>query len=84
METDEALSKATASGIIIPKDKQCEATVIELGPSCWADSIDGLPHATVGDRVLLGKYVGIGIQGKDGLTYRLINDLDVVATLEVA
>ena len=91
-ETDEVLKRAKDAGLEVVADKQmereqasqCEATVVAIGPSAWADTHDGIPQAQVGDRVLLGKYAGILVLGKDKKMYRLVWDLDLTAELEVA
>lgn len=78
----------TASGIVLAspgqlqRDEmaQTEATVIELGNTAYQDQV--FPWCKAGDRVIFAKYAGTISKGKDGLTYRLINDLDVKAILE--
>lgn len=54
--------------------------VIEVGAECF----DG--HSTVwcvaGDRIVFAKYSGLVYLGKDGKKYRIINDDNVVATLD--
>lgn len=40
------------------------------------------PAAKPGDRVAFAKYGGLQVEGKDGKTYRLMNDEDVTAVVE--
>jgi co-chaperonin GroES (HSP10) len=49
--------------------------VIEVGPEIngWAKN---------GDRIVFSKYAGLLYQGKDGKRYRIINDDNIVATLD--
>lgn len=35
-----------------------------------------------GDKVVIAKYAGVMIKGKDGVDYRIVNDKDVCAILE--
>ena len=49
--------------------------VIEMGDECntWC---------AVNDRVVHAKYAGLMYLGKDGVKYRVVNDDDIVATLD--
>jgi co-chaperonin GroES (HSP10) len=49
--------------------------VIEVGPECntWCKA---------GDRVVFAKYSGLMYLGKDNVQYRVVNDEDIVATLD--
>jgi chaperonin GroES len=40
------------------------------------------PFAKPGDRVAFAKYGGLQVTGKDGIAYRILNDVDVTAILE--
>jgi co-chaperonin GroES (HSP10) len=40
------------------------------------------PAAVPGQRVAFARYGGLQVTGKDGKTYRLMNDVDVTATVE--
>ena len=54
-----------------------------MGTTAYADQKD--PWCKVGDFITFGKYSGLiykGEETKDGKEYRVINDLDVVATHE--
>lgn len=81
------VERVTGGGIIIAdmladreEMSQVEARVIKLGGNAWKDQPE--PWAKEGQKVLIGKFSGMVRQGKDGRTYRLINDLDVVGTVE--
>ena len=58
--------------------------VIEMGQGCFLDMPYGdiNPWCKVGDRIVYAKYAGLLYQGKDGKRYRIINDDNVVATLD--
>ncbi len=58
---------------------QLRGTIVELGSTAWHDQ--PVPWAEVGDHIIFGKYSGLIYKGDDGLEYRIINDLDVVATV---
>jgi len=77
----------TAGGIHIPdtvidrkKYAEVHATVVAVGDNAFKDmQLSVTPKA--GDRVIIGKYTGDIIQGKDGKFYTLLNDLDIWATI---
>jgi chaperonin GroES len=79
---------ATESGIIISTGKETDreqmanttGEVIEIGEEAFWDS--KTPWCTVGDRVVFAKFAGLLYLGKDGQQYRLINDDNIVATLD--
>lgn len=82
------VEQKTASGIIVSSTSEHErlemaqmyAVVIAISPVAWSDQEE--PFAKVGDEIIFAKYAGHLFEGKDGVTYRLINDLDVKATLD--
>lgn len=81
----EELPEKTSFGLIIPEealDRQQMAhmygTVVEIGPWCWKDEPE--PRCSVGDRIIFAKYAGELFTGNDGITYRIMNARDVVAT----
>jgi co-chaperonin GroES (HSP10) len=82
------VEEKTASGIVVSvgtsKSReelaQVDGVVVAMGNTCYSDQPE--PWCAVGDKVIFGKYSGIVRDGKDGLRYRVINDLDVVATLD--
>lgn len=73
----------TASGIILSTISQNEreemgnttGEVIEMGSEAVA-------WCKAGDRVVFSKYAGLLYLGKDGKKYRIINDDNIVATLD--
>jgi co-chaperonin GroES (HSP10) len=84
----DAVEETTKSGIVVATGmtvmreelKQVDGVVVEMGTTCFNDQPE--PWCKVGDRIIFGKYSGIFREGNDGKTYRIINDLDVVATIE--
>ena len=77
------LEKTTASGIVLASANQAEreemanttGTIIAIGEDCF-------PWCKVGDRVIFGKFSGLLYVGKDGKKYRVVNDDNIVATLD--
>ncbi len=79
----------TAGGIILPdahKEREKFATqygtLIAVGENAWEEASARSPSFTKpqpGDRVVISKYGGVMLTGKDGGEYRLMNDEDVVA-----
>lgn len=77
------IEEKTSSGIIVTTSENREreqmanttGEVIAVGDECngWCKP---------GDRVVFGKYSGLLYLGKDEKTYRLVNDEDIVATLD--
>ena len=77
------VEEKTASGIIIStkensdREQMANTTgeVIEVGEGCngWCKA---------GDRIVHAKYAGLIYLGKDGVTYRIVNDEDIVAVLD--
>jgi co-chaperonin GroES (HSP10) len=56
------------------------AKVIEISPMAYYD--ESKRRCNVGDTVVIAKYAGFILKGKDGKVYRLIKDNDVVAKME--
>jgi co-chaperonin GroES (HSP10) len=67
-ETSEREQMANTTGIVIAMGEEC----FEKG-SRWCE---------VGDKVIFAKYAGLLYTGKDGVSYRLINDEDITAKLD--
>lgn len=74
-------------------DAQTSGTIVAIGPDAWKHyterTKDGItvrgfsqPFAEVGDKVMFAKFGGQKVWGKDGEQYRVINDVDVTATIE--
>jgi co-chaperonin GroES (HSP10) len=84
----EQVEKQSKGGIVFHDEAvkreemaQTKGVVVEVGPDCWLDQ-NTQEWAKVGDTIVFGRYAGVFYDGKDGKKYRLINDLDVVATLD--
>lgn len=88
----DTIEKKSAGGIILPdanidqkKAAQCKATLIEAGENAWEEAAArslNFIKPQPGARILISKYGGIEVEGKDGVKYRLMNDEDVTARLE--
>ena len=87
------VEEKTKGGIIVPqtqRDRDQHAvttgTLIAISPLAFGyeddEEINADWRPRVGDRIVYGKYLGSEIEGKDGETYRLINDRDISAVLE--
>ena len=76
-----------ASGLIKKTDTdheteelaQTEGVMVEISDMAFTDWKCRRPE--VGERVKFARYAGLMVEGKDGLTYRVIKDQDVVAIL---
>ena len=83
----EEIEKKSAGGIVfIEKTVVAEAnraqvcTVLEIGPDAWTDK--STDYCEVGDRVLVGQYVGKMHESPvDGKIYRFVSDLDIITPL---
>jgi chaperonin GroES len=83
----EAIEETTAGGIILTNESveqgamaQVFGTLVARGKDCWSDYQE--PFAEVGQRVMFAKYGGKVTMGKDGVTYRVMNDIDITATVD--
>lgn len=81
------IDKMTKGGIYIPETSrddhgraQTLGTVVAIGPFAW----DKYPRrwAQPGDRVLFAKYGGLHLKGKDGVSYRMLNDEQITAVVD--
>ena len=81
METTTESGIITSVGVTVERERlaQLRGTIVEIGISAWHDQPE--PWAKVGDHVIFGKYSGLIYEGDDKLEYRIINDLDIVATV---
>lgn len=77
--------RESAGGIIIPMttaEREDLASmfghVVAMGPTCYLTEPE--PRCAVGDYIIFAKYAGTIFKGDDGVSYRLINSTDVVAT----
>ena len=84
----EQVDEITDSGIVLMTASQKErealaqmyGLVVAMGNTCYNDQ--PAPWCKVGDRVSFAKYSGLLYTGLDEKEYRVINDLDIVATVE--
>jgi co-chaperonin GroES (HSP10) len=93
----EAAHKTTSGFQLLKTDQEMEkekyaqtkATVIAVGDMAWGEArYDaqrfGL-HAAfpeAGSRVVVGRYAGNNYDGRDGKTYTVVNDTEIIAFLE--
>ena len=59
---------------------QMAGVLIAVGADVWSDYSQ--PFADIGARVMHARHGGQPIIGKDGQQYRVMNDIDITATLE--
>lgn len=87
------VEEKTSGGIILPdqaveqqKYATVKGTLIAAGANAWSEArvMRGFTAPQPGDRVMIAKYGGVVVKGDDGVEYRVMNDEDVVATLEVS
>jgi chaperonin GroES len=83
----ETIEETTEGGIVIPKTElqrhemaQIAGILVDHGVDAWSDYAK--PFAEVGQRVLYQRHSGIQLTGKDGELYRMVNDTDIIATLD--
>lgn len=66
------------------KYAKVEATIVAVGENAWEEAA-GRAHGFVkpvpGDRVLIAKYGGVEVEGRDKRKYRVLNDTDIIARL---
>lgn len=82
----------SAGGILLP-DQHVEreewavdkGVLVAVGENAWSEAArnQGFAPPRVGDRVAFAKYAGRIMTGADGEKYRIMNDEDVIARLEV-
>lgn len=83
----EIVEKRSPGGLFLPEkaviaeeQRAVIATVLEIGPDAWSDK--STDFCEVGDRVLIGMYVGKFHESPvDGVTYRFVQDLDIISPL---
>jgi chaperonin GroES len=83
----EELEETTEGGIVLPmaelkrhEQAQMAGKLVATGVDAWSDYAQ--PFASIGDRVMYARHGGIPVNGKDGRPYRLMNDVDITATLD--
>jgi chaperonin GroES len=82
------VKEVSQGGIILTTEKSKEreqmanttGIVIAMGDQCYAD--EPTPWCKVGDKVIFAKYAGLLYLGKDGASYRMVNDKDITGTLD--
>lgn len=89
IQVEEIQESVTASGIVMVKevtDKENLASmfarVLAIGSEAWADK--SMDACDVGDKILIGRYVGTRIQKTDDVDVRVISDLDILGIVEYA
>ncbi len=86
VKLDEPETK-TASGIILAVDEKKErkaveyGTVVKVGPTAFLDYGRDPTILKEGDRISFARYSGKSIVDSDGTEYVLLNDNDVLVTL---
>lgn len=85
------VEEKTVGGIILPdqhKEREKYATIfgtlIAAGENAWEEAAarsDKFAKPQPGDRIVISKYGGVLLTGKDGREYRLMNDEDVIGRM---
>lgn len=85
-------AETKVGSIIIPdsitdqkKMAMCKGTLVAVGENAWEEAASrsaAFRRPAPGDRVMIAKYGGVEIKGRDGADYRLMNDEDVIGRLE--
>ena len=76
--------ETTKSGIVLPgqnKEKPQQAEVLAVGPGGVVDGKEVKMYVSVGDKVIASKYAGTQVK-IDGEEYTIVNQSDILATLE--
>jgi len=83
----DTIEEVTQGGIILIDESvqqgamaQVVGVLVAHGADCWSDYEE--PFAKIGERVMFAKYGGKVTLGKDGVQYRLMNDIDITATVD--
>ena len=83
----EEIDDLTAGGIAVPasvlkehQNASMSGTLVAYGDDAWDDRQS--MYAEIGDRVMFARHGGLKVMGMDGLDYRIMNDLDITATLD--
>lgn len=82
----------TKGGIILPDETkerdqfaQMQGVLVAISPLAFtyanADDWAGAEKPKPGDKVLFAKFAGAAVKGKDGESYRIVNDKDISAVL---
>lgn len=85
----ETFEEYTKGGIFIPDESRerdemghLKADLIAVGSQAFEDIENPDMRPVAGMKVSIARYSGYLITGKDGASYRIINDTDVVAVLD--
>lgn len=86
-EADETYRRAKAAGIHLELDKREQkaveyGTVVQVGPTAFKDYGASPDILKAGDRVSLTRYAGKSIVDSDNTEYVILNDSDVLCTIE--
>ena len=76
--------ETTKSGIVLPgqaQEKPQQAEVVAVGPGGVVDGKEVKMYVSVGDKVIASKYAGTQVK-IDGEEYTIVNQSDILATLE--
>ena len=83
----EEIDGLTAGGIAVPdsvlkehQNASMAGILVAHGADAWNDY--QMPFARLGQRVMFARHGGVKIEGMDGLDYRIMNDVDITATLD--
>ena len=84
------VEQKTSGGIILPETTQDKEQVAQMKGKIEAVSPFAFDYADwgdiskpkAGDTVIMARYSGITVKGKDGKDYRLINDKDIAAKIK--
>lgn len=76
-------------------DGQTSGTLIAVGLDAWTHFVErdqaeylytkrgySKPFAEPGDKIMFAKYGGQRVWGKDGVEYRILNDVDITAKID--
>ena len=80
----ETYEEKTKSGIILSsaaQEKPQFASVVAVGPGGVVDGKEVKMYVSVGDKVIASKYAGTQVK-IDGEEYTIVNQSDILATLE--
>ena len=87
-----AVETKTAGGILIPDETKERKGYAEMEGRIVASSPLAFTYVTEaewdghkpkpGDKVLVAKYAGVRVKGRDGKEYALVKDKDICATIE--
>ena len=82
------ITKVSKGGIILGSDENTEreqmanttGVIVAMGDECFKSTHSR--WCEVGDKVTFAKYAGLLYTGRDGASYRMVNDEDITAKLD--